>query len=46
MKYDIIMHFGSLRTNSLSNVCHYLEDFIFNEVPHFFIVQRNRVKRM
>ena len=31
------MHFGSLRTNPFSTVCHYLENFIFDEAPQFLI---------
>ena len=38
------MHFGSLRTNPFSTVCHYLENFIFDEVPQFLIVQIAHLK--
>ena len=32
----------SLRANAFSTVCHYLENFIFDEVPQFLIVQHHR----
>ena len=38
------MHFESVRTNSFSSVCHYLEDFVFDEVQQFLIVHHHGKK--
>ena len=36
------LHFESFRTNPFSTVCHYLENFVFDEVQQFLIVQHHR----
>ena len=47
MNFNMIsMHFGFLRTNPFSTVCHYLKNLVFDEVQQFLIAQHHRKTNM